>query len=93
MDDLEFKQTFEDVCDLMCEIKYLEIPECSQFDHKFDCIDYLNEAKRLCAEWLEENKTRYHKIIKAEEDELNREFERSRLWVLMMNLLSGVLPC
>ena len=81
MDDLEFEQTFEDVCDWMSEIQSTlnNAKYYNMFDNKFDCEDYLKEAIRLCNDWLKENEERYYKIRKAEEDEMNREFERSRL--------------
>ena len=78
MDDLEFESTFEQVYDFLSELKY-GLSDIPNFEEKEDVKDYLKEAIRLCNDWLEENEERYYKIRKAEEDEMNREFERSRL--------------
>ena len=78
MDDLEFEAMFEQVYDFASELKH-GLSDVPNFEGKEDVEDYLKEAKRICEEWIEENKERFNKIYYNELKAMNEEFERSVL--------------
>jgi hypothetical protein len=78
MDDLEFESMFEQVYDFATILKYT-IKEVPLFELKNDVEEYLNEAYKMCDEWIERNKERFEKIYYNELRAMNDEFERSVL--------------
>jgi hypothetical protein len=78
MDDLEFESMFEQVYDFATILKYT-IREVPLFELKNDVEEYLNEAYKMCDEWIERNKERFEKIYYNELRAMNDEFERSVL--------------
>lgn len=72
---VDIYEEVEDFIDKLTKIKD-DIPD---FDEKFWCEDYLTDTIRMCEEWIEEHQEDYFKLRQQEIDELNYEFEKSRL--------------
>lgn len=70
--------TYEEVEDFIESLEKIknDIPD---FDGKIWCEDYLLDVLKVCEDWVEENQEEYFKLRKEEIDELNYEFEKSRL--------------
>ena len=70
--------TFDDVENFIDTVNKIkdEVPD---FDGKFWCEDYLMDILNLCEEWIEAHQEEYCRIRQSEIDELNYEFEKSRL--------------
>lgn len=78
MDDLRFEETFEQVYDFLSELKY-GLSDVPNFEGKEDVEYYLKEARKICEDWIEDNKERFNKIYNNELRAMNDEFERSVL--------------
>jgi hypothetical protein len=75
---MSLMEEFEEVEDFIKNVKrlYDEIPDFSKI---FDCQDLLLDILKICEEWIEENQEEYSKLRQEEIDELNYEYEKSRL--------------
>lgn len=65
----------EDFIENLERIKY-DIPD---FDGKFWCGDYMNDILNICEEWIEVHQEEYYKLRQEEVEQLDYEFEKSRL--------------